>query len=272
MKHLVLGFMLLSSLGGASARAGEQTTAYAQDAGLPEKWTAPGGMEFVLIPPGTFTMGRAEASDAPPHTVRISKPFYLATTEMTQSQWKRATGKIHSTYFPGDDHPINCVSHVQITQMLKTLQKDIPGARLPTEAEWEYAARAGSSSEQAANLEAKAWTASNSNNTVQAVGKKTPNAFGLYDMQGNVWEWCADFYDPDYYQRAPEQDPSGPQKSLYRYVVIRGGSALFGNEASDVGNRAFSQAGRPRPDLGLRIAISVTDAFRQALANPPATR
>lgn len=271
MKRLLLGITLLSSLWGTAARVEAQTSASEQTAGLPEKWTAPDGMEFVLIPPGSFTMGREGSSDAPPHTVKISKPFYLAAREMTQSQWKLATGKIHSTYFPGDDHPINCVTQVQIVPMLKALQKDIPGARLPTEAEWEYAARAGSTSEQAADLDAKAWTASNSNNTVQAVGKKAPNAFGLYDMQGNIWEWCSDFYDPEYYQRAPEQDPAGPQKSLYRYVVIRGGSALFGDEASAVGNRAFSQAGRPRPDLGLRLAFDVTDAFRQAVAAPPAS-
>jgi len=271
MKPFLLGIVLLSSLGSTVAQASEQPATYAQRVGLPEQWTAPDGMVFILIPPGSFTMGGESASDAPPHTVTISKPFYLATTEMTQSQWRRATGKIHSTYFPGDDHPINCVTQVQIVPMLKALQKDIPGARLPTEAEWEYAARAGSTSEKAADLDGKAWTASNSNNMVQAVGKKAPNAFGLYDMQGNVWEWCSDFYDAEYYQRAPKQDPSGPQKSLYRYVVIRGGSALFGDEASDLGNRAFSQAGRPRPDLGLRLAFDVTDAFRQMLASPSPT-
>ncbi|MBN8708286.1 MAG: hypothetical protein BGO12_21760 [Verrucomicrobia bacterium 61-8] len=272
MKTFLLSIILLSGLGISSARADGPASAYAQSSGLPEKWTAPDGMVFALIPPGTFTMGGQGASDAPAHPVTISKPFYLATTEMTQSQWRRATGKIHSTYFPGDDHPINCVTQVQIVPMLKALQNEIPGARLPTEAEWEYAARAGSATGQAADLNAMAWTASNSNNTVQAVGKKSPNAFGLYDMQGNVWEWCSDFYDPEYYLRAPERDPAGPQKSLYRYVVIRGGSALFGDEASDIGNRAFSQAGRPRPDLGLRLAFDVTDAFRQTLASPSPAR
>lgn len=268
MNPLFLSLTLLPLVWAAATHAEQPAAAYAQSAGLPEKWTSPNGMEFVLIPPGTFTMGLAAEADAPPHPVTISKPFYLAALEMTQSQWKATTGKIHSTYFPGDDHPINCVTHVQIAQMLKSLQKDIPGARLPTEAEWEYAARAGAASDRPDNLEVLAWTADNSDNTVQAVGKKTPNAFGLYDMQGNVWEWCADFYDSEYYLRAPAQDPAGPQKSLYRYAVIRGGSALFGEEAGRFGSRAFSQIGRPRPDLGLRIAFDVTDAFRQSLAKP----
>lgn len=272
IRHLLTFGAIFATTAWAASLTAENTSpaAFAQRSGLPAKWTAPSGMEFVLIPPGSFTMGLASEKDAPPHRVQLTEPFYLATREMTQAQWKQVTGKIHSTYFPGDDHPINCVTYVQITQMLKLLQKEIPGIRLPTEVEWEYAARAGDTGELDPNLEADAWTAENSDNTVRAGGLKPPNAFGLYDILGNVWEWCSDFYDADYYSRSPESNPTGPQKSLYRYAVIRGGSALFGPEACRYGNRAFSQLGRPRPDLGLRLAFGVTDEFRKRYLQPEA--
>lgn len=273
MIQRTLSLLLISLTAGWSApiTPGDSSpAAYAKSSGLPAKWTSPSGMEFVLIPPGSFVRGLAGEADAPPHPVQITEPFYLATKEMTQSQWKQVTGKIHSTFFPGEDHPINSVTYGQIGQMLKLLQKEIPGARLPNEAEWEYAARAGDDSELASQLDFKAWTAENSDNTVRAGGQKQPNAFGLYDILGNVWEWCSDFYDSDYYGRSPDANPPGPQKSLYRYAVIRGGSAQFGPEACRYGNRAFSQIGRPRPDLGLRLAFGVTDPFRKLYLSPPA--
>jgi len=247
----------------AVAENASQSAKYAESSGLPHTWTSAGGMEFILIPPGTFVMGLASEPDATPHPVTISQPFYLATKEMTQPQWKQATGKVHSTYFAGDDHPINCVTHAQIGLLLKSLAKEIAGVRLPTEAEWEYAARAGDDADAPKDADENAWTAENSDNQVRAVGLGKPNAFGLYDMLGNVWEWCADFYDPDYYARSPATDPHGPEKSLYRYAVVRGGSAWCGQEAVRYGNRAFSQIGRPRPDLGVRLAFSVTEDFRK---------
>jgi len=259
----VCGGMLSPVFGAAGNPAAASQTDYVRQSGLPARWTSPSGIEFALIPPGSFVMGLPGAEDAPQHTVAITAPFYLAVREMTKGQWTGITGKIHSTYFPGADTPINCVTQVQAAQMLKVLEKELPGARLPTEAEWEYAARAGDTSELAGELDRKAWTAENSANEVKLTGQKLPNGFGLQDTLGNVWEWCSDFYDAEYYPRSPDKDPKGPEKSLYKYYVLRGGSAWTGPETLRYGNRAFSQAGRARPDIGLRPAFTVTDEFRK---------
>jgi formylglycine-generating enzyme required for sulfatase activity len=236
---------------------------YATQSGLPPRWTSPSGMEFALIPPGSFVMGLPGSKDAFQHKVTLTDPFYMAVREMTKGQWIGITGKIHSNYFPGAETPINCVTQVQAAQMLTILEKEIPGARLPTEAEWEYAARAGNTNELVDDLHAKAWSAENSDNEIKPTAKKSPNDFGLYDTLGNVWEWCGDYYDADYYRRSPNKNPNGPEKSLYKYFVLRGGSAWSGIEACRYGNRAFSQASRTRPDIGLRLAFTPTDAFRK---------
>lgn len=191
--------------------------------GVPVEWTSPGGIGFVLIPPGEFMMGGNEADDAPAHRVSISEPFYLARTEMTQKQWRDLTGKVHSTVDEGPDRPINYVTYRQASEALKLLGKEVPGARLPTEAEWEFAARGGETSEPTEDqLDRMAWSAMNSNNATHPVGKKQPNAFGLQDMLGNTWEWCADYYDPDYYSRSPASDPKGARSGSFTAIAFSG--------------------------------------------------
>ncbi len=233
----------------------------ARQLGLPVKWTGPGGIEFMLIPPGQFEMGEPGAEDAPPHTVTISTPFYLARTEMTQGQWRELAGTVHSTFHEGPERPVNYVTYLQAQKVIAQLQKTLPGVRLPTEAEWELAARGGTAPDTA-------WSAENSDNQLHPVGQRPPNGYGLADMLGNVWEWCADFYDADTYRRPPKVDPPGPARSLYGYRVLRGGSALFGAEASSVSNRAFLQESRSRPDIGLRLALTIDDALQERLRTP----
>ncbi len=122
------------------------------------------------------------------------------------------------------DLPVGMVDWVMVQEFLKKLNARQDGYRyrLPTEAEWEYAARAGSSGKYTGPLDAMAWHAGNSGDQYHPVGQKQANAWGLYDMQGNVWEWCQDWYDENYYQNSPAQDPQGPSPGRNR--TLRGGS------------------------------------------------
>jgi formylglycine-generating enzyme required for sulfatase activity len=219
------------------------------------------GMKLVLIPAGKFKMGtpKDEGNDdeSPQHEVEITKAFYLGAHEVTQGQFRKVMG-YNPSYFssdgkgkPGvkydyapaegkqqvkgqdtDDFPVENVSWEEAVEFCKKLTARGNKAgqkreyRLPTEAEWEYACRGGapsstkyhfgnSISSKLANFEVNLIRTSK-------VGSYKPNAFGLYDMHGNVWEWCADWYAEDYYARSPRRDPTGPAKGSER--VARGGS------------------------------------------------
>ena len=228
------------------------------------------GMEFVKIPEGNFLMGSgAGASEVaylyggkekwykrehPQHRVIISKPFYMQTTEVTQKQWLRVMGSNPSNFRDcGDNCPVEMVLWDDVQVFIRKLNQ-MEGTnkyRLPTEAEWEYACRAESTTSysfgnEPDGLDDYAWYSDNSGNGTSPVGKKKPNAWGLYDMHGNVWEWCQDWYGryasvsqnsnsnssnaPHSFQNGyrseetssgPEIDPKGPLGSLR---VIRGGS------------------------------------------------
>lgn len=190
------------------------------------------GMELVLIPAGSFTMGAdqkfEEASDdeTPQRRVTMSKPFYLGKNEVTQEQWVAVMGT-NPSQFKGPSNPVEGVSWDDVQVFLQTLNaSEGSGAyRLPTEAEWEYAARAGSTSQFAFGDEEEqlgeyAWYSVNSGKKTRPVGQKRPNAFGLYDMHGCVLEWCADRYGA--YPSGTATDPTGPSVGSYR--VFRGGS------------------------------------------------
>lgn len=224
------------------------------------------GMEFVLIPAGSFTMGadknfeRAEDDETPPHRVTISRPFYLGKYEVTQAQWVAVMGS-NPSKFKGRSHPVEQVSWDDAQAFVQRLnQKEGHDRyRLPTEAEWEYAARAGTTStyhfgDDASQLGRYAWYDKNSGETTHPVGQKEPNAWGLYDMHGNVWEWVQDWYGENYYRNSPSTDPRGPSSGSYR--VDRGGS--WGDDAAycRAAYRSSLSPANRYGSLGVRLALS----------------
>ncbi|MFH1998514.1 MAG: formylglycine-generating enzyme family protein, partial [Planctomycetota bacterium] len=212
------------------------------------------GLEFVLVPGGSFMMGSDDGSsdEKPVHRVSI-KPFLLCRTECTQEAWDRIGGK-DSRKWRGSNLPIENVSWDACTAWCQKA-----GLRLPTEAEWEYACRAGTSfsycfGDSDSSLSGYAWYDGNSGNKTHPVGEKKENAFGLYDMPGNVWEWCQDGYH-DSYSGAPS-DGSAWDSGASSRRVDRGGSW-------DLDSRYCRSANRNRytPDccydyLGFRPALS----------------
>lgn len=210
-------------------------------------WTNEIGMTFVRIPAGMFMMGsnNGYANEQPVHEVTISKPFDLQTTPVTQKQWKAVMAKVvkektwpRNTYYGKPSsfskginarlRPVDKVSWHEAKLFLEHLnQSEDGGYRLPTEAEWEYACRAGSETRyhfgnDEQDLGKYAWYNANSGSQTHPVATKKPNAWGLYDMHGNVWEWVEDWYASGYYSTSPRTDPSGPDSGTSR--VLRGGS------------------------------------------------
>jgi formylglycine-generating enzyme required for sulfatase activity len=177
-----------------------------------------GGMEFVRIAPGEFMMGCSTgdndctADEKPAHRVQITKAFEIGKYEVTQSQWQAVMGSNPST-IKGDDRPVETVSRDDARDFLAhlTARNDGFRYRLPTEAEWEYAARAGTTAAQPAPLDEIAWYDADSGDESHPVGRKKANAWGLYDMFGNVREWVADLFARDFYANSPVADPTGPQ-------------------------------------------------------------
>jgi sulfatase modifying factor 1 len=249
------------------------------------------GMTMIRIPPGEFMMGSPPAeTDRDPdemlHRVRITKPFYLSAYEVTVGQFGRFVEE--TGYVPGsekapplsiyraaelgrrewaitwrtppfpqdDDHPVLCVTWDDAVQFCEWLsRKEGHNYRLPTEAEWEYACRAGSSTRfcsgdtnedlrRFSNVLLPRYNANGGYECDETrgparrsspVGKFQANAFGLYDMHGNASEWCSDFYDPDYYERSPRHDPQGPATGEQR--VQRGGSFFLASRYARSANR-----------------------------------
>jgi len=189
-------------------------------------------MEFVLIQPGSFIMGTGEDTDAdgdasPPHKVTLTQPFYLGKYEVTQAQWEKIMGS-NPSHFPGAKRPVDTVSWNACQKFLAKLQERT-GRKfaLPTEAQWEYACRAGTGTawsfgDSDALMDNYAWSGHNSGQTTHAVGEKQPNVWGLYDMHGNVAEWCADWYAKHTYSRGKVTDPTGPSTGNSR--IMRGGA------------------------------------------------
>jgi formylglycine-generating enzyme required for sulfatase activity len=187
------------------------------------------GMRFALIPAGEFQMGSTsgDEDERPVHAVRISKPFYLGTNEVTQDQWEMLMGNNPSQFKGNAKLPVETVSWEEVQRFIDKLNTREGGTkyRLPTEAEWEYAARAGSTTaysfgDDSSQLGKYAWFADNAGKTTHPVGQLQPNAWGLYDMHGNVWEWVQDWYGK--YAAEPVTDPQGPAAGSCR--VFRGGS------------------------------------------------
>ncbi len=189
------------------------------------------GMEFVRIPSGSFMMGsdNGEADEKPIHRVSISDSFLMGKTEVTQGQWKAIMGDNPSVFsICGDSCPVENVSWEDVQDFIRELNNKGEGTyRLPTEAEWEYAARADSTTKYSygdgdgeGSLGNYAWYEANSGSKTHQVATKQPNDWGLYDMHGNVWEWCADWYGN--YSIRSVVDPASASVGSYR--VSRGGS------------------------------------------------
>jgi formylglycine-generating enzyme required for sulfatase activity len=227
-------------------------------------------MKFIHIPAGTFTMGspldeQERIESEIQHTVTFSKPFLIQTTEVTQAQWRQvmeANPSYNSSC--GDDCPVEKVSWNDAQDFIHRLnQKEGTNAyRLPTEAEWEYAARAESTSafcngsitkidcELDPNLDQVGWYCGNMNNRTQPVGKKKPNAWGLYDMHGNVWEWVQDWYGP--YETGKVTDPIGPVSGQGK--VYRGGGPGMFTRFCRSANRLSAAQDYRFMHLGFRLA------------------
>lgn len=181
------------------------------------------GLTYVWIPAGTFQMGcspgDSECSNAekPAHTVTITKGFWMGQTEVTQAAYQRVMGT-NPSHFHGDRLPVETVNWDGARAYCATV-----GMRLPTEAEWEYAARAGGTAARYGDLDAIAWYDKNSGNQAHEVGQKEPNAWKLYDMLGNVSEWMGDWYDANYYSQS-SLARSARSVIGFKYRTLRGGS------------------------------------------------
>ena len=218
---------------------------------------------MVYVSGGTFTMGATseQGSDAfnrekPAHSVTLSG-YYIGKYEVTQELWEAVMGS-NPSRFKGDNLPVECVSWNDVQEFLRKLNA-MTGKRyrLPTEAEWEFAARGGNSSRGykysgSNSLGSVAWYDGNSGSRTHAVGTKSPNELGIYDMSGNVWEWCQDWYGS--YSSSSQRNPKGPNSGSYR--VYRGGSWYFNARYCRVSYRNYFT-----PDfwnnlhLGFRLAL-----------------
>jgi formylglycine-generating enzyme required for sulfatase activity len=207
------------------------------------------GTNMVLLPGGTFIMGDEDEIDALPHEVSVGS-FYIDTHLVTQEQYEKLM-EDNPSRWKGDKNPVeqmrwsdavkycNARSESEGHQAcydLNTWKCNFAanGYRLPTEAEWEYACRAGTTTnyffgDDASKLKAYAWFEDNSGSKPRPVGQKPANPWGLFDMHGNVWEWCNDFYKVDYYQESPKENPRGPEAGETR--VLRGGAWKFSAES-----------------------------------------
>jgi WD40 repeat protein/formylglycine-generating enzyme required for sulfatase activity/serine/threonine protein kinase len=230
------------------------------------------GIKLRLIPAGRFLMGapdtdeNADSAEKPQHLVRITKPFYLGIYPVTQSQYEAVLGS-NPSYFGGDENRPVEVSWEEAmvfcrkrTDALRS-EGGVGTFRLPSEAEWEYACRAGTNTrycfgDDAAGLDEYAWYGNNSGNTTHPVGQKKANAWGLYDMHGNVWEWCQDWYEAGYYAGCPREDPSGPSGRSHR--VLRGGCWLLDASYCRVSCRGRIVSEGCGNHLGFRLLRSVS--------------
>ncbi len=208
--------------------------------------------EMVKIPSGSFMMGSENGNQKPVHRVNISNSFYMGKYEVTQAQWKAVMGNNpSSTSNCGGNCPVNQVSWDDVQGFIRKLNnlQTKYKYRLPTEAEWEYACRAGTTGDYAGDLDSMAWYFINADGQTHPVGQKSPNDFGLYDMHGNVAEWCEDWYGK--YSSETVTDPTGAAEGSYR--VYRGGGWYANGGFLHSANRNYIDSSHLSGDLGFRL-------------------
>ncbi len=203
------------------------------------------GMQFVFVKGGCYqmgdTFGDGQANEKPVHEVCVND-FYIGKYEVTQGQWKKVMG-YNASYFSscGENCPVESVSWNDTQEFIRKLNSQSGKTyRLPTEAEWEYAARSGGKSEKYAggnDVDPVAWYVDNSGRKTHPVGQKRPNGLGLYDMSGNVWEWCSDWHGEKYYSQSSRDNPGGPSSGSWR--VLRGGSCSGSSDYARAADRFF---------------------------------
>ena len=213
-------------------------------------------IEMLLVPGGTFMMGCSTgdteclSDESPTHQVTLTNAFYMGKTEVTQAQWQATMGS-NPSYFQGQsDSPSRPVEQVS-WNMIQGFNT-VTSLRLPTEAEWEFACRAGTTTARYGVLNDIAWYNGNAGGTTHAVATKLPNALGLYDAIGNVREWCQDWYGSTYYATSPSVDPIGPSGSTFH--VIRNASYLRAGGEARSSSRSYNYPSVGVKDDGFRVA------------------
>lgn len=219
--------------------------------------------EMVFVKGGKFRMGsnRGGNNEQPVHEVILSD-FYIGKYEVLQADWYKVIPKDPSDrYFAGcDSCPVERVSWDHVQEFIRELNR-LTGQnyRLPTEAEWEYAAKGGTLSRGfkysgGNSLDSVAWYDANAGNKAHPTGRKKPNELGIYDMSGNIYEWCSDWYSPDYYKISPEENPTGPAEGTER--IIRGGSWFFDRSGLRVAEREGANPDFRYGYIGFRLCRS----------------
>lgn len=261
LQHLIAWLLFSTGLAFSSLHAQQ----------APEGWRSiPGknltipdlALDLIWVAPGTFQMGSGDghSDERPVRRVTHSRGFWLGKTEVTQAQWQAVMGG-NPSGFKGDDLPVENVSYEDALAFCRKLtERERAAGRLPdgyvytlpTEAQWEYACRAGTTGNYAGELDAMAWYGENSSGRTHPVGRKQANAWGLYDMHGNVWEWCLDRRGP--YTISSATDPQGADAGSFR--VNRGGGWSSIADHCRSANRDWDSPGLGDPVLGFRLALS----------------
>lgn len=228
-----------------------------------DTWTNSVGMELAYIPSGSFRMGSPAGEggrydDERQFMARLTKPFLMGVTEVTQDQWESVMGN-NPSRFKGDDLPVEYVSWDDAVSFCRKLSiKEGLSYRLPTESEWEYGCRAGTTSayyggDDESDLARVGWYDGNAGGKTHAVGQKASNAWGLYDMHGNVWEWCSDWKAE--YPRGSVSDPTGASQGDFR--VLRGGAWNVKPRICRAANRSSNFPGFRSYNFGFRVVVGV---------------
>lgn len=207
--------------------------------------------DMALVPAGEFVMGMGGSSNKTPHTVMLGA-FYIDKHEVTQQAFEKIRGA-NPSKLQGSDLPAEQVTWYEANAYCNKL-----GKRLPTEAEWEKAARGGTTTRYywGDNMDnTHAWFNESSEGKTHPVGQKKANAYGLYDMAGNVWEWVADWYGKSYYENSPKENPKGPETGEER--VLRGGSWYSGDKHLTTATRYWSPPNTRNSNFGFRCAADL---------------